>query len=61
MINLAKLFKDYNNAGTLNEYINLYGFAGDQSFSLNLVISGLWSTLMVSIMSVLTKTLSVLP
>ncbi len=32
MINLAKLFKDYNNAGTLNEYINLYGFADDQVF-----------------------------
>src|SRR5438093_5683276 len=32
MINLAKLFKDYNDAGTLNEYINLYGFVADRVF-----------------------------
>jgi type IV secretion system protein TrbE len=32
MINLAKLFKAYNDAGTLNEYINLFGFANDQVF-----------------------------
>lgn len=32
MINLTKLFKDYNDAGPLNEYINLYGFADDQVF-----------------------------
>jgi type IV secretion system protein VirB4 len=32
MINLAKLFKDYNDSGTLNEYINLYGFVADQVF-----------------------------
>ena len=32
MINLAKLFKDYNDTGALNEYINLYGFVADQVF-----------------------------
>jgi type IV secretory pathway VirB4 component len=32
MINLAKLFKDYNDAGALNEHINLYGFVSDQVF-----------------------------
>jgi type IV secretion system protein TrbE len=32
MINLAKLFKDYNSAGALNEHINLYGFVSDQVF-----------------------------
>jgi len=32
MINLARLFKDYNEAGALNEYINLYGFVADQVF-----------------------------
>src|ERR1044071_7640090 len=32
MINLARLFKDYNDAGALNEFINLYGFVGDQVF-----------------------------
>src|SRR4029453_1465023 len=32
MINLARLFKDYNDTGALNEYINLYGFAADQVF-----------------------------
>ena len=32
MINLAKLFKDYNAAGALNEHINLYGFVADQVF-----------------------------
>ena len=32
MINLARLFKDYNDAGALNEYINLYGFVSDQAF-----------------------------
>ncbi|PYV43934.1 MAG: hypothetical protein DMG06_08580, partial [Acidobacteria bacterium] len=32
MINLAKLFKDYNDAGALNEYLNLYGFVADQVF-----------------------------
>ena len=32
MINLARLFKDYNDTGALNEYINLYGFVADQVF-----------------------------
>ena len=32
MINLAELFKDYNEAGALNEHINLYGFVSDQVF-----------------------------
>jgi type IV secretory pathway VirB4 component len=32
MINLAKLFKDYNEAGALNEHINLYGFVADRVF-----------------------------
>src|SRR2546422_2533740 len=32
MINLAKLFKDYNDTGALNEYINLYGFVADNVF-----------------------------
>ncbi len=32
MINLARLFKDYNETGALNEYINLYGFVADQVF-----------------------------
>jgi type IV secretion system protein VirB4 len=32
MINLARLFKDYNDAGALNEYLNLYGFVADSVF-----------------------------
>ena len=32
MMNLAKLFKDYNDTGTLNEHINLYGFISDHVF-----------------------------
>ena len=32
MINLAKLFKDYNDTGALNEHINLYGFVADHVF-----------------------------
>jgi len=32
MISLARLFKAYNDAGTLNEYVNLFGFANDQVF-----------------------------
>ena len=32
MINLAKLFKDYNDTGALNEYVNLYGFVADNVF-----------------------------